>query len=175
MISLSGAGTGARLASGLGGALILLVSALFTLGTSLAAPIGMFAARLVARSKGRSLTRGASWLAAATASSIAIVIAFAGLASLMPPGTFRQIEGTAATAGAQHAARPPDWFGRVFPQAMRRPDPLTERVVNSQAFRLYFGLLGAAFTCAIFGAIAGSAGWLGASLLGCAFTGGRGT
>ena len=175
MTSLSGAGIGARLASGLGGALILVVSALFTLGTSLAAPIGMFAARLVARSKGRSLTRGASWLAAATASSIAVVIAFAGLASFIPPGTFRQIEGTAATAGAQDTGRPPDWFARLFPQAMRRPDPLTERVVNSQAFRLYFGLLGAAFNCAILGAIAGSTGWLGPSLLGYALRGGRGT
>jgi len=57
---------------------------------------------------------------------------------------------------------------------MRHPDPVTDRLVNSRAFRLYFGLLGAAFTCVVFGAIAGSAGWLGASLLGYAFTGGRG-
>jgi hypothetical protein len=105
----AGADAVARLASGLGGALILLGSALFTLGTSLAAPIGMFVARHLARSKGRSLSRGASWLGAATASSIGVVIAFTGFAALMPPGTLQQIRSAAATAEAPDTARPPDW------------------------------------------------------------------
>jgi hypothetical protein len=74
------------------------------------------------------------------------------------------------SARTEEAAEPPEWLARVSPQAAR-PNPTVERVVNSRPFLIYFGLLGAAFTCALWGALAGSAGWAGTLLVGYGVTG----
>jgi hypothetical protein len=70
-----------------------------------------------------------------------------------------------SAARAEPQARPPEWITRVFPQATQRPDPVTERVINSRAFTLYFGLLGLAIAFLILGTIAGTVGWIGVQLL----------
>lgn len=154
-----------RLVSGLGGVLILAGGAMLTLGTALAAPCGVFVARRLARRKGHQLSPIASWVGASAASSIALTIIMGIGAMLLPPGTLGQIESESAAARAEPSARPPEWVTRVFPQATQRPDPVTERVINSRAFTLYFGLLGLAIAFLFLGTIAGTVGWIGFQLL----------
>jgi len=165
------AGTTSRVASGLGGALVLLLSAFFTVGTSLAAPLGVLVARAWARRKQRPLTGGASWIGAVTASSLAVVALFALLAGLVPPGSFRQSLNAVAAARTQPSAKPPGWLAKVFPEAADRPNPAVERILGSPLFLAYFSLLGAAIACLFLGSIAGTAGWVGTLLLGYALTG----
>jgi hypothetical protein len=162
-----------RLFSGLGGVLILVGGALFTLGTTLAAPVGIFVAGRLARRKGQPLSPVASWVGASTASSVAFVIVVGIGLMLLPPGTLREIRSASAATQAEAPPRPPEWVTRMFPQAAQRPDPVTERVMNSRIVTLYFGLVGAGVACLIWGTIAGSVGWLGVQLLVFAIRGGR--
>jgi hypothetical protein len=162
-----------RLVSGLGGVLILAGGAMLTVGTALAAPGGIFVAGGLARRKRQQLSPIASWVGASAASSIALVIMLGIGAMLLPPGTLGQIESATAAARAEPPPRPPEWIARVFPQTTQRPDPVTERVINSRAFTLYFGLLGVAMACLILGTIAGTVGWIGVQLLVFAFRGRR--
>jgi len=149
---------------------VLVTSAQFTLGTSLAAPFAIFAARRFARRRGRPFTRLFSWLSAVTGSSVAILLAFLIALSLIAPSTFRQTQD--AAAAAQDTAKLPEWVTRVFPQA-GRPDPVTREIVNSPPFTVFFGALGLVIGCAFLGAIAGSAGWFGVTLLGYGLRGKR--
>lgn len=154
-----------RVLTGLAGAAILCLSALFTLGTALAAPLGMLAADHWARRRGQVLTRGASWLAAAGASSLAIAGAFAVSAMRESDETLRRFHDTASAREAAPMPPPPAWMTRLFPQATTKPDPVTERIVKSRAFSLYFGLMGAGLAAGMLGAIVGSLGWAGTMLL----------
>jgi hypothetical protein len=159
-----------RLLVGLAGGVILGLSALFTLGTSLAAPFGVMAAASWARRRERPLTRIRSWLGAVTASSLAIICAFALAAARAPEGAFQQIQDAAARSEQAPTAQPPAWIARVFPQATRPPDPVTEGIVRSRAFTVYFGLMGAGIAVAILGTMVGSVGWAGTMLLARAFS-----
>jgi hypothetical protein len=159
-----------RVLSGIAAVFVLLTSALFTFGTSLAAPFGIFVARQLARRKGRPLTGLVSWLSSAAASSIAILLLLATVVAMMPPTTFQEIRDAVAAAQAEDTTALPDWMTRAFPPAAR-PDPVTREVVHSPVFTAYFGALGLVIGCAFLGTIAGSAGWLGTFLLGYALRG----
>jgi len=159
-----------RLLVGLAGALILCLSALFTLGIALAAPVGVLTAAAWASRRGQRLTLGRSWLAAAIASSLALVGVFAVAAARAPEGALQRFQQAAAEREAAPAVEPPAWLARVFPQATRQPDPLTERVLKSRALTVYFGLMGAGMAVVLLGAIVGSFGWAGTMLLGRAFS-----
>jgi hypothetical protein len=159
-----------RFLLGLAGATILCVSAIATLGTALAAPLGMLAARQWARRRGEVLTTGRSWLAAAVASSLAIAGAYTVAVLREPNATLRQFEESAARREAAPTRPPPGWMRYVLPQTTRRPSPAAERILKSRAFTLYTTIIGAGLVVAIFGAISGRLGWAGTVLLGRAFS-----
>lgn len=161
---------GLRILSGLCGAVVLLVSAVFTLGTSLAAPLGILVARRRAQRRARPLTRFGSWLGAAIASAIAMAVLILVLAAFLPRGTFQEIQRSTAEARARDTTRAPAWMTKTFPQSARA-DSTTQQVVNSTAFLVITGALGLGFACMFFGAIAGTAGWVGSVLLSYALTG----
>ncbi|HKT59861.1 MAG TPA: hypothetical protein VJQ46_07400 [Gemmatimonadales bacterium] len=92
------------------------------------------------------------------------------MAARSPDAVFQRIHDAALARERAPAAQPPAWLTRTFPQAAQRPDPITERVVNSRAFKVYFGIVGVGLVILIFGAIAGSAGWAGTMLLAHAFS-----
>jgi hypothetical protein len=156
-----------RVLSGIAGALILLIASLFTFGTCLAAPLGIVAARRRARRRNRPFTRAGSWLGAAVASSIAVALAFLVGVALMPRSALRELQGS--VVAAQDTARAPEWLTRVFPNA-GRPDPTTRQLLKSPVFLGFGGAVGLGFASVFLGSIAGSAGWLGAVLLGYAFS-----
>ncbi len=156
-----------RVLSGIGGVAILLISALLTFGTCLAAPVGIIAARRRARRRDRPFTRGASWLGAVVASSIAVALALLVVLALIPQATLRQMQRTVAEA--RDTARAPEWITRVLPHAAH-PDPTAQQLVKSPVFVVVSGVFGLGFASAFLGSIAGSAGWLGSVLLGYAFS-----
>jgi hypothetical protein len=156
-----------RFISAVAGVLVLLVSALFSLGASLVAPLGVLAARIVARRRGRPVTRRGTWLGAVVASSVGFALVLGVLMARSPTNPFQAILTPAAGGDTQSAAAPPTWFTRVFPQ--QRTSPFTEYVTKSRPFRIYFGLVGVALVCLVAGGVAGTAGWLGTNLCGYAF------
>ncbi|MEP6572583.1 MAG: hypothetical protein ABJD11_07800 [Gemmatimonadota bacterium] len=167
--SVPRAHAGLRFLGGLAGIVVFLVSLVFSLGTALAAPFGMWAARVIARRKGRAFTGLASWIGAITANAGVIAIAIVVLFS-RSPGTFSKILGDAQSARDQRSAQP-TWVSRAFPLARANPNPLADSLFRSPAFYAYILILSFSLMSLLVGTIAGSAGWLAASLLGFAFTG----
>src|SRR5258705_7806231 len=153
-----------RALSALGGLIILLASGLFTLGSSLAAPIGFWLASRRARGRGRPLTRLASWLSAVFASIIVFGLGLLLLAAILPSDAWEEMKKSATEArAAQDTVSPPAWT-KTLPQAAQS-DSLVKKVASSPgAFVVMLGI-GVFFTCIAFGAIAGSAGWVATVLL----------
>jgi hypothetical protein len=152
-----------RLLGGVGGVLVLLLGALFTLGTALVAPLGMLAARILARRKGRPTTRTASWIGACVASSAVILVGALTLYLSTSPETIQGLEAAQDSAQANARAHPPAWV-----ESMRRvapPNPAAERVIHSHAVTQTMRIIGGVIAVEILGIIAGSAGWLGTALI----------
>ena len=162
-----------RVLSGIGGAIILFTSALFTLGASLGAPVGIFVARRRARRRDRPLTRGASWFAAVVGSIIAAGLVFLLVGAFMPTDAVQQIEkGIAEGQAARDTARAPTWMTKAFPPTARS-DSATMQLMNTPGFVRVTVVVALLFACVFLGAIAGSMGWLGSVLLGYALWGYR--
>ncbi len=106
--------TVARIAAGFAAAATLISCATFTLGTVLFAPLGVLAARAIARRRGRTLARGAAWLGAVLACFVGVPLVFGLLLTKAPPGTVASVR--AAMDSAQTKQKPaqlPDWLERV--------------------------------------------------------------
>lgn len=157
-----------RALSAVGGLLVLLVAALFTLGAALLAPVGMFGARMLARRRERAPTWIASWFGACIASSIALVVALVVLISLMPPDTLRQVQAAVDSARVEARAHPTPWVERM---RKANPNPAAEAIANSPIVLTVSTAVGASLGVVLFGVIAGSAGWLGTWLLVFAYRG----
>lgn len=161
-IASSDAPIALRVVSGVAAVLLLLISAPFTFGISLAAPFGVFAGRHLAKRRGRRFTKLASWLSAAAAASIVLLLGLVLVFALMPDNFWQEVHEAALKAQAQETSRGPAWM---------KPDPVTEKIVTSQAFTTFFGIVGAVIACALFGVIAGTPGWLATLMLGYAIRG----
>jgi hypothetical protein len=125
----------------------------------------MLAAAWWARRRGEDLTPGRSWVAASIASSLAIAGAFALVAVRSPDRTFERFRQVAAAREAAPSPKPPAWLARAFPETTQPPDPLTQRVLKSRAFTVYFGVMGVGMAMAVLGVLTGSLGWAGTTLL----------
>ena len=155
------AGVFARVLAVVAGIALFLIGGTVTLGLALAAPVGMLIAWAVARARRRPLTRLASWIAAMLA--VAVVVGAVGTVAMAsaPPGTLAQVERSIDSARVVGAAQPmPAWVERIAPgtaAAQRRS--ATTPFARSRAVMYWGAAMGAIFTCALFGAIAGTLGW----------------
>lgn len=155
-----------RIPAAIVGALILFFCATFTLGTVLAAPIGVLVARWMARRRSRPLTRGAAWLGAVLASFIAVPLIFGGLLAVAPPGTLASIRAGMDSAQAQpNSAELPPWLQKISPPQTPGQRAATEQLTTSKPFLIVFGTIGILMACSILGTIAGSIGWVASMLL----------
>ena len=162
-----------RIVSGIGGVAVLLVSALFSLGASLGAPIGVFVAHRRARNTGRPVTRTASWLSAILASTILLVVGLIALMFLAPPNVWQEIQkGADEARAAQDTVHTPAWVTKAFPRTAQS-DSVAKHVTTTPGFFLVTFAVGVLFTCVFFGALGGTAGWLASELLRYAFWGAR--
>ena len=161
-----------RILAAVAAALTLFFSATFTLGTVLVAPIGVLAARGLARRGNRPLSRGAAWLGAVVASFLAVPLVFGGLFLAAPPGTAAAVRSAMDSAQArQKPAELPPWLERVTPPTTARQRAASEQLASSRPFLVVFGTIGVIMACSILGTIAGSIGWVASMLGGYAFTG----
>jgi 4-amino-4-deoxy-L-arabinose transferase-like glycosyltransferase len=155
-----------RVGAAIAGALILLFCSSFTLGTVVAAPLGVLAALGLARRRRRPLTRGHAWVGALIVATIAVPLVFAGLFASAPPGTIAAVR--AAMDSAQTEQKPADlpaWLERMAPPgAVRQQNAVAEKLTGSTGFMVVVAITGAISLTALFGTIAGSLGW-GASML----------
>lgn len=151
-----------RIISGVAAIGLLLFSAVFTLGTSLAAPFGIFLGQRLALRKRRRFTGIYSWFSAVAASTIAVLAALTLVISLIPKEEWQQIQQAMADASAKQTASSP---------TLPRPDPMTEKVIQSPAFTMTAGLIGLVIGCLFLGVFAGTPGWVATLLLGYALRG----
>jgi hypothetical protein len=160
-----------RVLSGVGGVVILLTSALLTLGASLAAPIGVFVAHRRARRSARPLTRTASWISAMIASTTLLVVGLFVVAVFIPPDAWREMQkGMAEAQAAQDTVPAPEWVKKTFPRTAQS-DSLSKQVAESPGFFLLAFAVGVLFTCLFFGAVGGTVGWVASEFLRYAFWG----
>lgn len=162
-----------RILSGLCGTVVLLASAAVTLGTSLAAPLGIMVARRRAQRRARPLTRFGSWFGSVIASAIAMAVVLLVIAAFIPRSMYREFQKGVLEARAldtTNTTRTPDWVTKALPQNAQA-DSAAQQLVNSTAFVVITGAIGLVFTCMFFGTIAGTMGWVGSVLLGYALSG----
>jgi hypothetical protein len=162
-----------RVLSAFGGVVVLLVSLLFSLGSSLAAPIGFFVASRRAHRRAQPLSRMASWLSAVFASIIMLTLGVLVLFAFLPSKIWQEMRKVAAEAQAtQDTVPPPAWATKMFPRTARS-DSIAHKVSTSPGiFYVSYGI-GVLFVCVCFGAIGGSMGWAATVLLRYAFWGVR--
>ena len=154
----------ARIFAFLGGAVVMLVGAPFSLGASLLARIAMVLASAVWRHRGRTLSVLGHWLAAVCGAT-AVFLLFAGaLTSLMPKGSWNKITQIADSAQKASANQPPPpWLERVAPGAAARRAAAKPPSERAQKVTLAFG---AAFALFFFVGFYGSLAWAAGMLLG---------
>lgn len=162
----SGVAYALRILAGVAGIALLFFSAIVTLGSSLAAPFGIFLGRRLALRKGRPYTGWRSWLAAAAASSLALLLTLLIIVSLIPKEEWQLIQQAIAVAQTEQSKQSPAEISKTF-----EPDPVTEKVVQSPAFVIVFGAIGLGIGCILFGSIAGTPGWIATLLLSYAIRG----
>jgi len=153
-----------RVLSGIGGTILIVLAAIFTAGTALAAPLGMLFMRRRAVRLNRQPSRAASFVGAVIASSVAALILGIMLFVALPRGTIREIEQKAAESGTQSTVKAPSWYTRVFPQAARS-DSAAQQLVRSRGFVVVTVVLGAAMMALFVGVVAGASGWSAAMLI----------
>jgi hypothetical protein len=158
------AGFLARTASGLAGAILLIAGTLFTVGVVTLASLSVLVARLVQRRRGRWLTTLHSWMTAGVTATVVIVIAVPLIMASLPEGVIADAMADAEATAEAPGPEPPEWLRRFTPPS--EPSPMTERIVNSRAFNLYFGVIGASMAVALIGGVIGSWGWVATLLLG---------
>src|SRR5438034_7535564 len=119
-----------RVLSGIGGTILFAVAAILTVGTALAAPLGMLLMRRRAVRLHRQPSRVASFVGAVIASSAAALLLGAMFFIALPRGAiFREIEQKAAQSQTQSTVKMPSWYTRMFPQAART-DSATQQLVR---------------------------------------------
>ena len=155
------AGVVARVLAVVAGIALFFIGGTVTLGLALAAPVGMLIAWAVARARRRPLTRLASWIAAMLTAAVVVGAAGAYMATKAPAGTFAEMQHAKDSARVARADQPmPAWVERIAPgTAAAQRNSATTPFARSRAVMYWGAAMGVIFTCALFGAIAGTLGW----------------
>jgi Flp pilus assembly protein TadB len=155
-----GASKLARVAALIAGVGVFLIASLVTVGTVLAAPLGVFLIRRHQRRRSRRFDPWEMWFGAVTAVTIALVFVGFALATRIPPGTLSQIQRAADSASVASAKQqPPAWLTRIAPEASRRAQ--ANNAAMSHSGMMLFGL---AIGACMLGGFVGTIGWVGSIL-----------
>jgi hypothetical protein len=154
----------ARIVAFLGGALVMLVGAPFSLGASLLAPIAMVIGSAVWRQRGRTLSMVGHWLAAVCGAAVVFLLFAGALTTLMPKGSWSKLTLIADSAQKASANQPPPaWLERIAPGAAAKRAAAKPTSERAQKVSLAFG---AAFALFFFVGFYGSLAWAAGMLLG---------
>ena len=161
-----------RLLSGVAGVVVLLLGFVLSFGAIVAAPVGLWLVQRRARRRGHQASRIAGLVGSVAASMVFAIALWSLLFALMPKPSTAELQKAQAEAQSRHPMKLPDWYTKAFPQAARA-DSANRALVQSPSFMRITLILGALFAGGFFGAIGGTLGWCGATLMGMALSSGR--
>ncbi len=159
-----------RMLAGAIGTMAIAVTARYTYGGVLLAPLGMAIAAWIARRRGRSTSKLTSWLAAIAAIWVVVVGALGVMALKAPPGSLSSIQHAADSIQTATPKRPPPaWLERIAPGSTARanagqPMPIGQNMAVPL-------VIGALFSVGLLATFLGSLGWLATMPLAYAITG----
>lgn len=161
------ASTPARALALLGGLALLVLASAGTFGFALAAPVGMLVAAGVYRLRRRSYSRGGGWIGAVAGTAIAAGVAFAFVMHRVPPGVFESARKDAIAERRRHPPRVPRLLQRIAPPSPAAPliQAETDSLANTPTFFWTAAVVGGIMACGLLGAVVGSMGWGGATLV----------
>lgn len=161
-----------RILAFLAGAALLALIAVASVGSVLAAPIGMWITSIVQRARGRRYTRAASWLGAVGGCALV----FAGFLTFaivrLPDGFVESVRQKTAERQAE-----PTVIERTFQRAARSTatqaavQRKTEEFARSKAFIWWVTVVGGIMSAGLVGLLLGSVGWAGTALMSFGITG----
>lgn len=148
---------GKRLIAGIIGTIALGFLARYTFGVALIAPLGIAIAWWFARRAGRRLSGTASWVAAVTASLVAILAAAGFASTQLPPGFMSKVQQATDSAEA-HPQPPPAWLERIAPGSTARANAQASNTKGTMS--IGFLLFGATILIGMLSGFLGTVGWL---------------
>lgn len=161
------AGAGARLLAAIGGIALFVGATVISVGFVLLAPLGIWLANLVMKSRGRRLNIWSAWFAGS--GTIGVVLLLLIGAALYTTGTnpIANIQRTMdSTSAEQRAKNRPAWLDRMSPPGTReRSDAMEKRLAKSPAaftgMMVFGGIVGVEFLAVFVGTL----GWAAMLLL----------
>jgi hypothetical protein len=152
-----------RIAAFVAGLAILIGAAIVSIGAALCAPIGVWLFTRFQRSRGRRFDAFGSWMSAAGAVAIGLILVACVIATQVPPGTMSRIRQASDSASAQAAKQPPPaWLDRFVPGGAARYSASKQSAAYTNAATMIFGF---AILACVLGSIIGSLGWIASMLL----------
>ena len=146
----------------LAGAGVLLGAMVLSRGTVLAAPLGVWLAYRIQRSRRAPFGAAQGWIGAVSGTVVILLIVGGVLLSRVPTKTWREVQ-HAADSGAAAAAQkpPPAWLDRLAPGARTSYSP----VRPSGGFYTAVVVWWAGIATTVLGALLGTIGWAGTMLV----------
>jgi hypothetical protein len=158
-----------RLLSGVAGVVVFVVGFVVSLGAIVAAPLGLWLVRRRARRLGRPVSRIAALVGSVFASMALAILLSLVFFAMLPRPTTAKLQSAAAEAQNRQTVKLPDWYLKAFPQAAGY-DSASRAMVQSPTFQTAMLVVSAAFAGGFFGAIGGTLGWCGVTLLSVAWS-----
>jgi len=149
----------------LAGIVVAIGSVFITFGGSLVAMLAIGIAWMIARRKGRPLTRGASWLVGALTVGTLILAGAAVAMTRVPKATFADFGRAMDSTAKAPPPASPEWLRRITPPNAQRPSPVAESFVRSRAFTIWTAVMGLVLGAGLLAAYAGSLGWVASMLI----------
>lgn len=154
-------GVAGRVAAALGGIVALLIGVVFSFGTVLLAPVGVWITRRFLR-HGREPGLGTRWVASTVAVGLAIAVGAVYTVASMPSDRMAVIRAAQDSALKQPPPPPPAWLERLSPRAGRAAKhPATVPPRYGGAMLVYAAAMGVV----LYSCFLGTLGWLGGVLL----------
>ena len=157
--------TNAQRGAIIAGIALAVASVFISFGASIVAMVAIWIAWVVARRRGRALTRGVSWIVGVAAVGASLLSLFAVfLATQVPRRDLTNFKQAMDSAAAAPQKPLPEWLRKITPPNAQQQSPLMESVVRSSAFTIWTMVMGVTFFAGLLGAYAGTLGWM-ASML----------
>ncbi|HTE47481.1 MAG TPA: hypothetical protein VK636_19725 [Gemmatimonadaceae bacterium] len=153
-----------RAAALVAGLVVLLAGAIISVGLVLLAPLGVWVVHRFQRARGGSLDGWGSWMSAASAVTVGLLVIGGVVTTRLPAGSWSQIRQAADSASEEAAKQPPPaWLSRVVPgSASRYSTPDAKRPTVFNGIILIWGI---GIAAGMIGSIIGTVGWIGTMLL----------
>jgi predicted PurR-regulated permease PerM len=155
-----------RILAFLAGAAILALTALASMGSVLAAPIGMWLSRVIQRARARNHTRATSWIGAVVACAV-LFLGVLGYGFTRLPDGYVELVQQQTTKQQRDSTTIERIFQRGTPRspASAVVEKKSQELAHSRAFIWWVTIVGGAMSAGMAALLMGSVGWVGTSLM----------